>query len=223
MEISIFFIPSAMPMTFQQVLPSGVELGLWKVDESEEWFIEQLLLSPKEDKFIGDMKGRRRIEWLSGRWALHVLSGREERGALYKDEHGKPFLENSAYDISISHSREYIAVMAGPKEVGIDIQKMVPKITRLAPKFLRKEEMDFLGEHTSYEEMHIYWGAKECLYKAYGRRQLDFREHISVEPFRFDPAGGELLGRVKKNDFDESYWLVYRMIEDFVLVYGQRK
>lgn len=211
-----------MPMEFQQVLPSKIELGLWSVVEPEEWFLEQMNLSDKEDAFIAKIKGHRRLEWLAGRWAMHVLSGREKRGACLKDEFGKPFLENSEYDISISHSRDYIAVMAGPKTVGVDIQKMVSKITRLAPKFLRDIEMENLSEK-AFEEMHVYWGAKECLYKAYGRRQLDFRQHIAVEPFEFSAEGGELIGQVKKDDFDKKYDLKYRMIKDFILVYGMEQ
>lgn len=211
-----------MPMEFQQVLPSKIELGLWSVEEPEEWFLEQMNLSDKEDAFIAKIKGHRRLEWLAGRWAMHVLSGREKRGACLKDEFGKPFLENSEYDISISHSRDYVAVMAGPKSVGVDIQKMVAKITRLAPKFLRAVEMGNLSDK-AFEEMHVYWGAKECLYKAYGRRQLDFREHIVVEPFEFSAAGGELIGRVKKDDFDQRYNLKYRLVKDFILVYGMEQ
>ena len=211
-----------MPMEFQQVLPSKIELGLWSVEEPEEWFLEQMNLSDKEDAFIAKIKGHRRLEWLAGRWAMHVLSGREKRGACLKDEFGKPYLENSAYDISISHSRDYVAVMAGPKSVGVDIQKMVTKITRLAPKFLRDVEMENLSDK-AFEEMHVYWGAKECLYKAYGRRQLDFRQHIAVEPFEFSAAGGELIGRVKKEDFDQRYDLKYRLVKDFVLVYGMEQ
>ena len=210
-------------MEFQQVLPSHIELGLWKIEEPEEWFLEQMNLSEKEDQFIGQMKGHRRLEWLAGRWAMHVLSGREKRGACLKDEYGKPYLEDSTYDISISHSREYIAVMAGPRKVGVDIQKMVAKINRLAPKFLRDEEMAGLGQTTAYEEMHIYWGAKECLYKAYGRRKLDFRQHIGVVPFAFFENGGTLQGWVKKEKFYQEYDLRYRMIDDFVLVYGMEK
>lgn len=214
---------SHMPMQLQELLDSGVELGLWKVEESEAWFLEQMNLSKVEDQFIASIGGHRRLEWLAGRWAMHVLSGRAQRGACLKDEFGKPYLENSEYDISISHSREYIAVMAGPKNVGVDIQKMVGKITRLAPKFLRPLEMENLNEETAFQEMHIYWGAKECLYKAYGRRQLDFREHIAVEPFVFDSAGGALKGWVKKDNFNQDYWLMYRMLEDFVLVYGMEE
>jgi len=212
-----------MPMQFQQVLDSGIELGLWKIEESELWFMEQLMLSATEDAFIASIKGHRRLEWLAGRWAMHVLSGRAERGACLKDEFGKPYLENSDYDISISHSREYIAVMAGPKNVGVDIQKMVEKITRLAPKFLREVEMKNLNPDTAYEEMHVYWGAKECLYKAYGKKKLDFRAHIAIEPFVFDPKGGKLKGWVKKEKFYQEYWLKYLLVNDFILVYGMEE
>ncbi|NNE30547.1 MAG: 4'-phosphopantetheinyl transferase superfamily protein [Saprospiraceae bacterium] len=207
-------------MEVQHVFASKVELGLWRITESELWFLEQLLLSAEEDAYIAAMKGHRRLEWLAGRWALHVLSGRAKRGALYKDEFGKPYLENSVYDISISHSRQYVAVMAGPKKVGVDIQKLVPKISRLAAKYLRDIELENLNEDSGYEEMHIYWGAKECLYKAYGRRQLDFKKNIAVEPFDYHRDGDSLKGWIKKDNFFQEYWLKYEVMENFMLVYG---
>ena len=68
--------------------------------------------------------------------------------------------------------------------------------------------------------MHFYWGAKEALYKAYGRRELDFREHIIIEPFDLNSPEGEMRGRITKGDFSANYQLKYRSVQDFVLVYA---
>ena len=88
--------------------------------------------------------------------------------------------ENSLYEISISHSRELTSVMASPRLVGVDIQKLVGKIDRIASKFMTGVEMECLDEKYRLEHLHVFWGAKEALYKAYGRKQLDFRQHIFV-------------------------------------------
>ena len=121
-----------MPLQFHRYLQPEGELGLWKIEESEVYFLEQLNLTPIEEDYIVQLKGRRRLEWLAGRLLLHRMSGRETRGACIKDEFGKPHLEGSAYEISISHSRELAAVVAAPRNVGVDIQKLVAKIERLA-------------------------------------------------------------------------------------------
>lgn len=209
-----------MPLKFHRKLQPEGELGLWTIAEPEVFFLEQLLLSKREEEYIAEMKGHRRLEWLAGRWLLHKMSGRMERGACIKDEFGKPHLEGSLYEISISHSRELVAVMAAPRSVGVDIQKLVGKIERLAHKYMRPEELASLEEASRLEHLHVYWGAKECLYKAYGRRQLDFRAHIHIDPFAYDLQNGRCTGKVQKDAYECFFELYYEMIEDFMLVYA---
>lgn len=209
-----------MPLYLHEHLQSKGELGLWNIEEEEEWFLHNLLLSPLELRQLGRMKGRRRTEWLAVRQLVHTMSGREKRGAFIKDEFGKPHLENSDYHISISHSETLAAAIASPVSVGIDIQKIVPKITRIAHKFLRDEERAIIAAHNLIEHMHFYWGAKEALYKAYGRRELDFREHIFIDPFHLHSPQGEMRGQVIKDEFSAEYQLYFRTIHDFVLVYA---
>jgi len=182
--------------------------------------MEQLKLTPKEEKLLSKTKGHRRLEWLASRWLLHTMSGREIRGACLKDEFGKPYLENSFYDISISHSRQLVSVMAAPQAVGIDIQKLVGKIESIAHKFLRPEEMESLSKSERLEHLHVYWGAKEALYKAYGRKQLDFKQHISIEPFEYNLRTGKCFGTVQKDDYFAEFELRYEQIGDYILVYG---
>ena len=209
-----------MPLLFHKHIKPEGELGLWQIDEEESYFLERLHLFPKEVAALEKMKGHRRLEWLAGRWLLHQMSGREDRGACLKDEFGKPYLENSLYEISISHSRKLSAVMASPRLVGVDIQKLVGKIERIAYKFMRPVEIDSLSEKYRLEHLHVYWGAKEALYKVYGRKQLDFREHIFIEPFPFDLAIGKCTGFVKKNGFHLDCELYYEQIDDYILVYA---
>ena len=209
-----------MPLLFHRYLQPEGELGLWEIEESEDFFLERLDLSAMEETYIEQMKGHRKLEWLAGRWLLHQMSGRSLRGACIKDEFGKPHLEGSLYQISISHSREMASVMAAPRSVGLDIQKLVGKIERLAHKYMRPEELDSLHPDTRLEHLHVYWGAKESLYKAYGRRQLDFREHIHIDPFAYDLEKGRCTGRVEKGDYCAYFDLYYEKIRDFILVYA---
>ena len=149
------------------------------------------------------------------------MSGRKKRGACIKDEHGKPYLENSLFEISISHSRDLAAVIAAPQAVGIDIQKIVSKIERIAHKFMREEEMASLQEETRLEHLHVYWGAKEALYKAYGRRQLDFKEHIFINPFEYDVTNGRCSGYTEKENEHIPFQLQYELVgQDYMLVYA---
>jgi len=209
-----------MPLlSHESITPVG-ELGIWKITETEDFFIERLDLFSTEKEYIATLKGRRKLEWLAGRYLLHYMSGRAIRGACIKDEFGKPYLKDSPYQISISHSRELASVIAAPFSIGIDIQKLVGKIERIAHKFMRENEMESLEEGTRLEHLHVYWGAKEALYKAYGRRELDFKKHIHIEPFEYDLDSGFCSGQVLKGDFKARYQIWYERREDFILVWA---
>lgn len=171
---------------------------------------------------IKTIKGHRKLEWLASRWLLHLMSGRAIRGACLKDENGKPYLENSFFDISISHSRELVAVIAAPQAAGIDIQRIVGKITSISHKFLREEERVSLVDKNALEPLHVYWGAKEALFKAYGRKQLDFRQHILIKPFEFNLRIGKCFGSVQKEDYQADFEIRYEQIDDYILVYAVR-
>ena len=115
-----------LPLQLHKGIEPQGELGIWKIAESEEYFLDLLDLTPIEKVQVSRIKGRRRLEWLASRWLIHKMSGRHVRGAVLKDEFGKPHLINSKWKISISHSDHKAAVIASPYLVGIDIQKIVP-------------------------------------------------------------------------------------------------
>ncbi len=203
----------------QFIKPEG-ELGLWRITESEEWFRDRLLLYPAELRQLSTIKGRKRLEWLAVRQLVHDMSGREKRGAFVKDAYGKPHLEGADWQISISHSHQLAAAIAAPITVGIDIQFLVAKIGRLAHKYMRPDELNSLRARTEIEHLHVYWGAKEALYKAYGRRELDFKTHIHVHPFEYDLTNGTCLGQVSKDGWKRAYQICYRLVErEYMLVY----
>lgn len=208
-----------MPLHFHKYIKPEGEVGIWKIKEPASYFLNKITLTESEQVRLNKIKGHLKIEWLASRYLLHKLSGRKDRGALLKDEFGKPYLDESLFHISLSHSAELAAVAASKNVIGIDIQKLVPKIKRIAKKFMREEELKSIV-HEEILHMHIYWGAKECLYKSYGKRQLDFRKHILVEPFKLDKTYGIISGRVVKDDFNQSYKIVYQKLQDYLLVYS---
>ncbi len=201
----------------KQISPT-TQFGIWTIEEDESFFTEQMTLTDAEQLRLAQIKGVRRLEWLAGRWLVHRMSGAGERLLCQADEYGKPHLPNSSYEMSLSHSGTYAAAILSEQAVGIDIQKIVEKIGKIAHKYMRPEETASLDEH-EIEHLHIYWGAKEALYKAYGRRQLDFKQHIHIEPFVYR-ENGQCKGRVEKDDFKATYDVYFERVEGYVLVYA---
>lgn len=198
--------------------PQGV-LGLWDIREPEEWFAEQLRLSIWEQEHLERIKGRKRTEFLAARMLVHALTASPERLPLEKDAFGKPFLPETALSVSLSHSHGYAAALLAPGWIGVDIQYLVEKIGRLAHKFLRPEELESLGVATRLEHLHVYWCAKEALYKAYGKKALDFCAHIHITPFAYQGPDGVILGKVEKDGWRREFELSYRLQEAHMLVW----
>ena len=208
-----------MPLYFHKYLIPEGELGIWKMEEDLDFFLSQMRLNEKEDEILESYRGKAKIEWLSSRYLLHRMSGREVRAPLIKDEYGKPYLEGSPYYISLSHSYEKAAVIAAPGVVGIDIQKIIPKIVSVAPRFMNEEEFDSLND-MQILQMHVYWGAKECLYKSYGKKSLDFRTNICIEPFEMKKNYGTIKGEVIKSNFRKKYNIHFQQLDNYVVVYS---
>lgn len=200
---------------------NGAVLGIWQVDEPVVFFIQSLDLQEVEEAELANLKGRRRLEWLASRYLVHemLLSlGYEDRVPVLKDEFGKPHLWDTPFHLSFSHSHELVAVILAKELTGIDVQRIVPKIEVLAQKFLRVEELDSLKPETRLEHLHVYWGAKEALYKAHGRRELDFRGNIFIEPFDYQIVG-QTTGKVEKDGEEWRFEVFYEKIGDYILVW----
>lgn len=208
-----------MPLHLHMDLPqhSGA-LALWAIEESEVFFqslIEQSGAQADEAAAIGHPK--RRLQHLAARYLLLRLLGDAARNGYQKDHYGKPHLIGLPCHISLSHSHDMVAVAYADVPLGIDVQLFTTKIERIANKFMTHEDLAALGSNR-LEELHAYWGAKECLYKGYGRRELDFKTHIFVAPFQYEEGFGRSTGRVSKNGLREDYMIFCRTTGDYMLV-----
>lgn len=204
-----------MPLIEKRTIAQGLDIGLWDITESDDFFFQRLFLANEMQFHLNKMHPKRRSEWLAGRWLLKEVAGKN--AICQKDKFGKPYLKNSTRYISISHSHGLAAVSVGERSLGIDIQKITPKIRRIAHKFMRPTEADSLENESYLDHLTVYWSAKEALYKAYGKKELDFRKNILVTPFTYQ-FRGELTGAVSKNDFYATYDLNYEKIGGHMLV-----
>ncbi len=209
-----------MPLFLHKNTVLNAEVGVWSIEEDEDFFLDNLHLHEVEMNQLNRIKGFRRLEWLAVRYLLHKMSGRSIRALCLKDDYGKPYLVNSSYHISMSHTKNRAAIIAGPCPVGIDIQTKVSKIERIARKFISDKEWSTFPE-MSIESMHIFWGAKECLYKAYGRKNLDFKANILISPDQFDKSAGRFKGQILFKQLVQKYDLMFEWVhDDMCLVYA---
>ncbi len=209
-----------MPLIFQKYLEQhDCHIAVWQKSEEDCFFMNSMVLSESEKKAIELMNPHRKQEWLCSRFLLkHLLSGKEFN--LYKDGFGKPFLENSNYFISLSHSNNRAAAIVSKHLVGIDIQKEEKKISKLYPKFISQTEIQAIDDKHYFESYHIFWGGKEAMYKAYGKKSLDFKKHMHVFSFKYYQEELELSGFVDINEQHQSYNIFTHKLDNYFLVYA---
>lgn len=209
-------------MLLQRDIGDNSKLGIWRIEESDNWFRSQLKLDEREKQLIDSIKyPQRRLHWLSSRLLLRILLGNPSDFIhLESDERGRPVIHNFPVKISISHSAELSALLLSSEfEAGIDIEKIDPKIERIQNKFLRDDELRFISNNNRLEQLYIYWCAKETMYKLHGRKQLDFREHLFIEPF--SPAdSGIIRGAIRKNQPEKTLEISYERIDGYMMAYG---
>ena len=166
------------------------------------------------------------MEWLASRYLVQVMTGWAFK--IEKDGFGKPILADKNYHISISHSKDFTAAIIGTESVGIDIQYITPRLEGIARRVMNESKFKMLHTDNRLEHLHVYWGAKEAMFKAYGKGALDFRKNILIEPFLYENTeGGDnghaFHGEVQKDDFESDYILFYKKIDNYILVYAIEK
>ncbi|WP_317618197.1 4'-phosphopantetheinyl transferase family protein [Pedobacter cryoconitis] len=180
---------NTMPVIYNKDVDDQTTLAVWKIEEREEDLISGLQLKAHELDFLATLNnGKRLLHWLSTRLLLRTMLNTADYIDCRMDEHGKPYLVNSASSISLSHSFDYAAVMISKnRAVGVDIELIKPKIHRISHKFLSAPELAHVKDDT--DALYACWCVKEAIYKWYGKKGLEFRRDIHIQPFDLKEEG----------------------------------
>ena len=209
-----------MPQYLTQEIDKVGLFSVWKLTETEEELLAMRALSERELSQLGKLKNeRRRIEFLASRILLQQLLNRNIEVDYLSN--GKPMLITPDYHFSLSHSKDFVAVIVSrDKEVGIDIEKMRDNMERLKEKFLSEQELKAINPSDSLL-LHLFWGAKESMYKMYSSFQPLFTEHLFVENINLETQ--KAVGIVKQEQLCKKTAIQYQQIEDNLLVYCWEK
>ncbi len=194
------------------------QILIWKITESLENLKEGIVLTSKnKTRFEGMKSELHQKGFLSVRQLLKEVNYRDT-DVLY-DAFGKPSLKNGNY-ISITHSFTFVAVIISDKKpVGIDIEKQRDKIVKIAPKFTPIHEYKSIANHDALvRKLTIVWGAKESLYKIYGKKKLLFLHHIYIDDFSFHHKS--TTGEIRFNGIVTAYKISFLEFEGFTCVYA---
>ena len=180
---------NTMPVIYNKDVDDQTTLAVWKIEEREEDLISGLQLKAHELDFLATLNnGKRLLHWLSTRLLLRTMLNTADYIDCRMDEHGKPYLVNSSSSISLSHSFDYAAVMISKnRAVGVDIELIKPKIHRIQHKFLSASELAHVKDDT--DALYVCWCVKEAIYKWYGKKGLEFKRDMLIQPFDLKEEG----------------------------------
>jgi 4'-phosphopantetheinyl transferase len=209
-----------MALVYLRNLDEQTRFAIWKVEESAEDLTNCLQLNSREEALLARLnKGKRTLHWLATRVLLRTMLDTTGYIDCPSDANGKPYLANFPERISLTHSYEYAAVMLSTKgEVGIDLEIVKPKITRIANKFLQEDELAFIGGEDPIRQLYACWCAKEAVYKLQGNKGVSFRENMRVLPFSYQDQGTLLL-ELHGAGRQETFKVYYERFQEYMLGY----
>lgn len=197
--------------------------SLWYVCNIHESIDELLHKLDKKELYIPHLKKisseNRQKEWLTVRTLLKDIL-KEEKEICYT-ESGKPYLSDNSYQISISHTKGFVAIALHPSfNVGIDIEHISPRVRKIRNRFINNIEESNIDK--SQEDIHLllHWSAKETLFKILGEEGVDFKDDLHISGFT--PVFNQLSmfsARETKTNKQQLFDIHYLVTSDYVLTF----
>ena len=182
-----------------------IDLFLWKLSETEielNNHIDLSLSSISKLDLIKSSSQRKQFLGVQNLLKLHNVNN----GSLFYDKNGKPHLSNNKF-ISISHSFEYCGVIVSDVKVGLDIEKLRPKILNISKKFISESDWNLI-KLSSVENVTKVWTIKEAVFKAFGHKAIDFKKNIIITSInkKFNKASVSIsINKITENYNIEIY------------------
>ena len=211
-----------MPLILNHIINESTFLGVWKISETSE-DLRRLVDMDENDRNYFESFGneQRKKHWLSYRLILRELLKTDKVRIIY-DEYGKPGMPDFSGHFSVSHSGDFAAaIVSYETPVGIDIERIRERIERVAERFLSAEELEQVGNNNRLERLHICWGAKESLYKLYGKPEVDFQKDIMIKPFDYlCIEEGACKAIMNTPEGVGLYNIFYKKLEGYMMVWA---
>jgi phosphopantetheinyl transferase len=149
-----------------------------------------------------------RKEFLLSRHYLRLFLGEEDFKMLQKDNMGR-WRCNAGNYVSLSHSYPFLAFVRADRPVGVDIQRILAKISLIAPKFIPQEALAAAQADVFLATLH--WAIREAIFKAYALGGLDFRRHILLPDNAVLLSGAGFWAYVQKGEEAQrlAYWITW--------------
>jgi phosphopantetheinyl transferase len=197
--------------------------GIWKITETFPELMD--LFHPKDEEllaYIYNIKSEaRKKEYVAVRLLLRHLLEKEVQ-ILYNID-GSPYLTDTEYFISITHTKGYAAVILSEESrPGIDIESRSERALALKERFLSKEESDLMCEKKSISSADfatVFWCAKETAFKSLKCESVDFIKHLHILSCSVEDNSGTLIMSETKTAKKQFLMMDFEITDDYVLIW----
>lgn len=158
---------------------------------------------------------KRKNEHLNALFTLDSLLDKEI--FLIRDSYNKLNVEDDSIKISISHNKKFsAAIISESFNVGIDVESISEKALKISDKFIAPIEKKCF-ETIDSKIATLIWSAKESMYKAYGKKNLHFKENLIIR--NFDVKKMEIESELKLEKENWNFVLGLLEIENDLVTY----
>ena len=208
-----------MPL-LEKYIEDTYSWAVWKVEESCEELQKFFDKDYTEELQKFSLESRRK-DFLVARLLIKLLTGKEIE--IYYESSGKPIICDNHFQVSISHTKSYVAVITHTTQaVGIDIERISPRILKIKNRFLSETELTQIDKKNEIIYLLLCWSAKESMFKVLGETDVIFSDHLHLAPFSIQEDlciksfESRTLARKKFN-------IYYKIFDDFVLtmIFGE--
>lgn len=156
------------------------------------------------------------------RLAVRALLNELFDGKVYLGHHdnGRPFLQNSLIEISISHTGKYVCVLTHPEEsVGVDVESLERNFAAVEKKALSEDEIENLSEKNRNLHLAIHWSVKEAVFKRMSQTEVDFARQINIKRFTPRDEGTVDVEFLHKDGYQDEFEVSYEVFENHILAW----
>ncbi len=208
-----------MPVLNIEQYRNGTIVAIWEITEPEEELMEYASIPNNElEELLLTVNPQRRLERLAVRALLNSMMN--EKVYLRHHDNGRPFISNNIANLSISHTKRFVAIIYHENEpVGIDIECLSRNFAAVEHKALSDQEREYLSDKHRNTQLCILWCAKEAIYKYISENGIDFAQQIFIEKFTPKKKGKITAIYTDADGRETEFKLQYNTIEDHLMMW----
>lgn len=206
-----------MPLFYQQHINQYTQIAIWKIEEDENFFLQKVV----PQRAIKNL--HKRLQHLAARYLLCFLYDDFAMNRVEVTTTGKPFLPDYEYHFSISHSKNYAAVIVSKTEnVAIDIEILDNKVENILHKFLSESEKQKMIEtitNKGFKHLQtLLWSSKETMFKFYAKGNVDFKTMLRIDIDSLNDTSINALIDIDKTKI--SLNIYYKILNEICITYA---